>query len=54
MYSNCFRTEKKNKNKLNQSIKQNVIGEKVLWFQKNLLPDVLFYNSEQTQQLIEK
>lgn len=35
-------------------IKKNIIGEKVLWFQNNILPNVMSHDPIQTEELIEK
>ncbi|CAG4931570.1 unnamed protein product [Colias eurytheme] len=45
--------EKKNNNKLGTHIKQNLIGEKILWFKERIPEGCVILSKEQTLELIE-
>lgn len=47
------RNEKKNQNKLGTHIKQNLLGEKILWFKERILEDCAVLSKEQVLELIE-
>ncbi|XP_063368966.1 translation machinery-associated protein 16 homolog [Cydia amplana] len=47
------RNEKKDQNKLGTHIKQNLIGEKILWFKERIPEDCLVLTKEQTLELVE-
>ncbi|XP_060821653.1 translation machinery-associated protein 16 isoform X1 [Bombus pascuorum] len=42
------------KGKMSRLIKQNLIGEKILWIKNNMIPDVCPYTPELTASLLEK
>lgn len=46
--------EKKDQNKVGTHIKQNLIGEKILWFKERIPEDCAVLNKEQTLELIEE
>ncbi|XP_014371471.2 translation machinery-associated protein 16 homolog [Papilio machaon] len=48
-----IKSEKKNQNKLGTHIKNNLIGEKIMWFKERVPPDCTFLNKEQTLDLIQ-
>lgn len=48
------KTEKKNNNKLGTHIKNNLSGEKILWFKERIPEGCVILDKEQTLQLIEK
>ncbi|KAI8441863.1 hypothetical protein MSG28_005547 [Choristoneura fumiferana] len=47
------RVEKKDHNKLGTHIKQNLIGEKIVWFKDRIPDDCVVLTKEQTLELIE-
>lgn len=48
-----IKNEKKNSNKLGTHIKQNLIGEKILWFKERIPEGCVILTKEQTLNLIE-
>ncbi|VVC91934.1 translation machinery-associated protein 16 homolog [Leptidea sinapis] len=46
--------EKKNNNKLGTHIKQNLVGEKIMWFKERLPDGCIILTKEQTLELIER
>ncbi|XP_034827929.1 translation machinery-associated protein 16 homolog [Maniola hyperantus] len=48
-----LKNEKKNNNKIGTHIKQNLIGEKILWFRERIPEGCVVLNKEQTLELIE-
>ncbi|XP_032526937.2 translation machinery-associated protein 16 homolog [Danaus plexippus] len=54
LVKNMVKTEKKNNNKLGTHIKNNLIGEKILWFKERIPEGCVILDKEQTLQLIEK
>lgn len=44
----------KQKIKMAGTIKQNLIGEKIMWFQQNMVPDISPYTPELTAELLLK
>ncbi|XP_023944823.2 translation machinery-associated protein 16 homolog [Bicyclus anynana] len=48
-----LKNEKKNNNKIGTHIKQNLIGEKILWFKERFPEGCVTLNKEQTMNLIE-
>lgn len=47
------RISNREKTKLVHNMKQNMLGEKLLWFRDHLIPDVTKYTAEQSKELIE-
>ncbi|XP_075983684.1 translation machinery-associated protein 16 homolog [Anticarsia gemmatalis] len=52
--SKMKRNEKKDQNKVGTHIKQNLIGEKILWFKERIPEGCVVLNKEQTLELIEE
>ncbi|XP_026728782.1 translation machinery-associated protein 16 homolog [Trichoplusia ni] len=52
--SKIKRNEKKDQNKVGTHIKQNLIGEKILWFKERIPEGCVVLNNEQTLNLIEQ
>ncbi|XP_045454053.1 translation machinery-associated protein 16 homolog [Melitaea cinxia] len=48
-----LKSEKKNNNKIGTHVKQNLIGEKILWFKERIPKDCIVLDKEQTLKLIE-
>lgn len=49
-----LKSEKKNNNKIGTHVKQNLIGEKILWFKERIPEGCIILDKEQTLKLIEK
>lgn len=49
----CFRISNRQKGKMSRLIKQNLIGEKMLWIRNNMIPGVCPYTPELTASLLE-
>lgn len=54
MIVKSFRESARGKKKLTSFIKLNSLGEKVLWFRDNLIPEVHSYTPAMVAELIEK
>ncbi|XP_046963822.1 translation machinery-associated protein 16 homolog [Vanessa cardui] len=48
-----LKNEKKNNNKIGTHVKQNLIGEKILWFKERIPEGCIILDKEQTLKLIE-
>lgn len=48
-----LKSEKKNNNKIGTHVKQNLIGEKILWFKERIPEGCIILDKEQTLKLIE-
>lgn len=48
-----LKSEKKNNNKIGTHVKQNLIGEKILWFKERIPEGCIVLDKEQTLKLIE-
>ncbi|XP_050352991.1 translation machinery-associated protein 16 homolog [Nymphalis io] len=48
-----LKNEKKNNNKIGTHVKQNLIGEKILWFKERIPEGCVILDKEQTLKLIE-
>lgn len=49
-----LKSEKKNNNKIGTHVKQNLIGEKILWFKERIPEGCIILDKEQALKLIEK
>lgn len=52
-YFHFFSLENRQKKKSDQSIKLNILGEKISWFKEQLLPDVTVYTPDQVDELLQ-